>query len=83
MTSMPEFLVALATSRFDVDTANRKLTAKRADRTTDEPEILDFLVEPGTQRLFTKHPARMPFVPVEHGVLTRPAPRSDTTRTRR
>ena len=105
-TSIPEFLVAMATSRFDFNRANRKLTAKRADRSTDDvvalirehadsrftppgqnwraplmdlfihrldclvpldlpsdrplapwTDILDFLVEPGTQRLFTKRPA--------------------------
>ena len=99
--SMPEFLRAMATSRFDFDTANRKLTAKRADRSTDElvallrrhadsrftppgqdwhaplmdlfihrldclvplgipvdrplapwAEVLDYLVRPGTQRIF-------------------------------
>ena len=103
--SMAEFALAMATSRFDFDKANRKLTAKRADRPTDEivalvrthadsrftppghdwhaplmdlfihrldclvplgiptdrplapwRTILDFLVEPGTQRLFTKRP---------------------------
>jgi uncharacterized protein (TIGR03083 family) len=105
-TSLPEFLVAMVTSRFDFDRANRRLTAKRADRSTEEivalvrehadsrftppgqdwraplmdlfihrldclvpldiptdrpvapwPDILDFLVQPGTQRLFTKRPA--------------------------
>lgn len=104
-TSMPEFVVAMATSRFDFDRANRKLTATRADRSTEElvalirehadsrftpprqdwraplmdlfihrldclvplnipsdrpldpwADILDFLVKPGTQRLFTKRP---------------------------
>ena len=34
--SMAEFVLAMATSRFDFDRANRKLTAKRADRPTDE-----------------------------------------------
>ncbi len=101
--SMPEFMMAMTTSRFDFDKANRKLTAKRANRSTDElvalirehadsrftpprqdwhaplmdlfihrldclfplnilsnrpvtpwPEILDFLVKPATQRMFTK-----------------------------
>jgi len=105
-TSMPEFLVAMPTSRFDFDRANRKLTATRAARSTEElvalirkhadsrftpprqdwraplmdlfihrldclvplnissdrplapwTDILYFLVEPGTQRLFTKRPA--------------------------
>jgi len=105
-TSMPEFLVAMTTSRFDFNRANRKLTATRADRSTEElvslirqhadsrftpprqdwraplmdlfihrldclvpleiptdrplapwRTILDFLVEPSTQRLFTKGPA--------------------------
>lgn len=105
-TSMPEFLRAMVTSRLDFDRANRKLTASRADRSTEElvalirehadsrftpprqdwraplmdlfihrldclvplnipsdrplapwTDILDFLVEPGTQRLFTKRPA--------------------------
>lgn len=104
--SMPEFFFAMATSRFDFDKANRKLTAKRADRPTDEivalirthadsrftppgqdwraplmdlfihrldclkpldiptdrsldpwRDILDYLVEPRTQRLFAKRPA--------------------------
>jgi len=104
--SMPEFVVAMATSWFDFDRANRKLTAKRADRSTDEivalmrthadsrftppgqdwhaplmdlfihrldclvplgipthrsldpwREILGFLVEPATQRLFTRRRA--------------------------
>ncbi len=32
--SMPEFVVAMATSRFDFHRANRKLTAKRADQPT-------------------------------------------------
>ena len=99
--SMREFLLAMATSRFDFDRANRRLTAKRADRSTDElvallrthadsrftppgqdwhaplmdlfihrldclvplgipvdrpvepwAEILDHLVEPGSQRIF-------------------------------
>lgn len=35
-TSMPEFMMAMATSRFDFDKANRKLTATRADRPTQE-----------------------------------------------
>jgi uncharacterized protein (TIGR03083 family) len=35
-TSMPEFLVAMATSRFDFDRANRKLTATRAEHSTEE-----------------------------------------------
>lgn len=104
-TSMREFMVAMATSRFDFDSANRKLTATRADRSTGElvalirehadsrftpprqdwraplmdlfihrldclvplnipsdrplapwTDILGFLVEPATQRLFTKRP---------------------------
>jgi uncharacterized protein (TIGR03083 family) len=104
-TSMPTFLAAMATSRFDFHTANRKVTARLADRSTEEivalirehadsrftpprqdwraplmdtfihrldclvplgiptdrpiepwTEILSFLVEPGTQRLFTKRP---------------------------
>ena len=103
--SVPEFLVAMATSRFDFDRANRKLTAKRADRSTEEvvallrehaesrftppgqdwhaplmdlfihrldclvpldlpvdrpltpwPEVLDYLVRPSTQRIFSRHP---------------------------
>jgi uncharacterized protein (TIGR03083 family) len=105
-TSMAEFLVAMATSRFSFDRANRKLTAKRADRSTDEivalirthaesrftppgqdwhaplmdvfihrldclvplgiptdrplhpwRDVLGYLVEPGTRRLFTNRPA--------------------------
>lgn len=104
--SMLEFVLAMARSRFDFDTANRRLTAKRAEHSTDElvalvrehadsrftppgqdwhaplmdlfvhrldcleplgipvdrpldpwPEILGFLVRPGTQRLFTRRPA--------------------------
>jgi len=105
-TSMPEFLIAMATSRFNFDRANRKLTAARADRSTEEivalirehadsrftppgqnwraplmdlfihrldclvpldiptdrplapwTDILEFLVQQGTRRLFTKRPA--------------------------
>ena len=101
--SMTEFVLAMATSRFDFDRANRKLTARRADRPTDEvvalirrhadsrftppgqdwhaplmdlfihrldclvplgiptdrplapwTEVLDYLVRPGTQRIFAK-----------------------------
>lgn len=101
--SMPEVMMAMTTSRFDFDRANRKLTAARANRSTGElvalirehadsrftpprqdwhaplmdlfvhrldcmiplniscdrpltpwPDILDFLVEPATQRIFTR-----------------------------
>jgi uncharacterized protein (TIGR03083 family) len=104
--SMREFVVTMATSRLDFDKANRRLTARRADRPTSEivalvrrhadsrftppgqdwhsplmdlfihrldclvplgipadrpldpwRHILDHLVEPGTQRLFTRRPA--------------------------
>lgn len=104
--SMSEFMVAMVTSRFDFDRANRKLTATRSDRSTEDlvallrehadsrftpprqdwhaplmdlfihrldclvplniasdrplapwTDILDFLVEPATQRLFTKRSA--------------------------